>query len=43
MRASLFTILVLSVLIVGVDFSHSGRTNSDGCHTDRKTGKVHCH
>ena len=23
--------------------SHSGRTNSDGCHNDRKNGTYHCH
>ncbi len=24
-------------------FPHSGRTNADGCHTNRKTGDYHCH
>ncbi len=24
-------------------FSHSGRTDSSGCHTNRKTGEYHCH
>ena len=23
--------------------SHSGGTNADGCHTDRRTGVYHCH
>jgi hypothetical protein len=23
--------------------SHTGDENSDGCHTDRKTGEYHCH
>lgn len=23
--------------------SHSGRTDSSGCHTNRKTGEYHCH
>jgi hypothetical protein len=23
--------------------SHSGGTNSDGCHTNHKTGNYHCH
>lgn len=23
--------------------SHSGGTNSDGCHTNHKTGDYHCH
>lgn len=24
-------------------FAHSGRTNSQGCHNDRKSGSYHCH
>ena len=24
-------------------FAHSGRTDSYGCHTNRKTGDYHCH
>lgn len=24
-------------------FAHSGGTNSQGCHTDHKTGVYHCH
>nr|WP_205208604.1 excalibur calcium-binding domain-containing protein [Arenimonas caeni] len=23
--------------------AHSGGTNADGCHTNRKTGEYHCH
>ncbi|MDH5478268.1 MAG: YHYH domain-containing protein [Nitrospinota bacterium] len=23
--------------------AHGGRTNKDGCHTNRKTGEYHCH
>ncbi len=23
--------------------SHSGRTDADGCHNDRKRGTYHCH
>ena len=23
--------------------SHSGRTNAEGCHNDRKLGTYHCH
>jgi hypothetical protein len=23
--------------------AHSGRTNKDGCHNDRKKGTYHCH
>ena len=35
----LFTLLLFST----VTFSHSGRTNSAGCHNNRKTGDYHCH
>lgn len=32
------------VLVVGpVIFAHSGGTDSQGCHTNRKTGDHHCH
>ena len=24
-------------------FAHGGRTNSQGCHNNRKTGDYHCH
>lgn len=24
-------------------FAHSGGTDSNGCHTDHKTGTYHCH
>lgn len=24
-------------------FAHSGRTNAEGCHTNRKTDDYHCH
>ena len=35
--------LLTTVLISGDAFSHSGGTNADGCHTNRKTGDYHCH
>ena len=28
---------------VGAVDSHSGGTNSDGCHNNHKTGDYHCH
>lgn len=37
--------LVLGMILV-VSFSagaHSGRTNAQGCHNDRKNGGYHCH
>ena len=38
-------ILLLSLLTLSPGFvdSHSGGTDSRGCHTNRKTGDYHCH
>ena len=35
--------IILSFLSIQKAFSHSGRTNSSGCHNNRKTGGYHCH
>ncbi|MDO9526583.1 MAG: excalibur calcium-binding domain-containing protein [Gemmobacter sp.] len=39
--------LLLSALVplsfTGVAFGHGGGLNSEGCHTNRKTGDYHCH
>jgi len=41
--------LTLAIVVIGVAatpvplFAHAGRTNSEGCHTERKTGDYHCH
>ncbi|EGR2428184.1 YHYH domain-containing protein [Vibrio cholerae] len=29
--------------LVGTAFAHSGGTDSNGCHTNHKTGEYHCH
>ena len=36
-------ILLATFLLSTVSFAHKGRTNSKGCHTNRKTGEYHCH
>jgi endonuclease G len=36
---ALFFLLGTSLLVN----AHPGRTNADGCHTNRKTGEYHCH
>ena len=36
-------ILSLFVVIPVGAFAHSGRTNSEGCHNNTKTGGYHCH
>jgi endonuclease G len=42
MRYAIFS-LVLFLLSSCAAQSHPGRTNAEGCHTDRKTGETHCH
>lgn len=38
-----FLIWLVILLIPATCFAHSGRTNKDGCHHNRKTGEYHCH
>ncbi len=33
----------LLLLASGLAFAHSGGTDKDGCHHDRKNGGYHCH
>lgn len=35
--------LLLCIIIATPVMAHPGRTNADGCHTNRKTGEYHCH
>ncbi|WP_073534935.1 DUF1283 domain-containing protein [Serratia marcescens] len=35
--------LLLCTIISTFGMAHPGRTNEDGCHTNRKTGEYHCH
>ena len=35
--------ILASVFLFGLANAHSGRTNSSGCHNDRKNGGYHCH
>ena len=39
----IFLVTLTVLACVTLVFAHSGRTNKDGCHTDRKTGIYHCH
>ncbi len=35
---------ILIVLLIPLDtFAHSGGTDAEGCHKNRKTGEYHCH
>jgi hypothetical protein len=36
-------LVILFLLISTIALSHSGRTNSKGCHNNKKTGSYHCH
>ncbi len=36
-------VAILLIVIVNPSVAHSGRTNSEGCHNNRKTGGYHCH
>lgn len=43
MKKILIRILLPITLITSFLFSHGGRTNSEGCHTNHSTGEYHCH
>lgn len=34
---------IMLVLASGLAFAHSGGTDANGCHHNRKTGDYHCH
>lgn len=37
-------LIIVSLLITStIAYGHSGRTDSSGCHNDRRTGGYHCH
>ncbi|MGI6340805.1 MAG: excalibur calcium-binding domain-containing protein [Minisyncoccales bacterium] len=40
----ILSIFILSIIIpCGFVFAHPGRTDANGCHTNKKTGEYHCH
>ncbi|WP_435307618.1 YHYH domain-containing protein [Sebaldella termitidis] len=41
-RLFVLTMLLL-VAVFSVSAAHGGRTDKNGCHVDRSTGKRHCH
>jgi hypothetical protein len=45
MKMTKFFIVMSLVTLLGTSsaFAHSGRTDSNGCHTNHKTGSYHCH
>jgi len=38
-----YVLMVLALAFSLTAFAHSGGTDSNGCHHDRKTGGYHCH
>lgn len=43
MRKLIIGCLVIALAMPDFALSHPGRTNSEGCHNDRKHGGYHCH
>ena len=43
LSCTLITLVAVLTLILSEAHSHSGGTNAQGCHTNRKTGEYHCH
>jgi hypothetical protein len=41
MLVSILGVVMMSA--AGFAIGHSGNTDSNGCHTDHKTGDYHCH
>ena len=41
--AILLITLLVTTLVSSDAYAHSGGTNANGCHTNRKTGDYHCH
>jgi hypothetical protein len=43
MKTTKILSLIVLALISGVALAHSGGTDANGCHHDRKNGGYHCH
>ncbi|PDS28003.1 YHYH domain-containing protein [Rhizobium phaseoli] len=39
----IFSVLIVFTLSTSTVAAHSGGTDSNGCHTNHKTGDYHCH
>ncbi|QSQ19487.1 YHYH domain-containing protein [Pyxidicoccus parkwayensis] len=42
-RVRVAVLFVFALLATGVVWAHPGRTDSSGCHHNRRTGDYHCH
>lgn len=38
-----FIALLATIVFCNTALAHSGRTNSEGCHNNTRTGGYHCH
>ena len=38
-----YLLIIIFIISSFPAYAHSGRTNAEGCHTNRKTDKYHCH
>lgn len=43
MKKLIAVLVVLLAIGSSFAYAHSGRTDKNGCHHDRKTGTHHCH
>lgn len=43
MKLKSVILLLVAVFISSTVLAHSGRTDKDGCHNEKKTGGHHCH
>lgn len=43
MMLKFFTAIIAAVLLCGSVWAHSGGTDKNGCHKERRTGTKHCH
>lgn len=43
MKKILVILFSLAIITPSIVLAHGGRTNSSGCHNNRKTGSYHCH
>lgn len=43
MKKIILAIIIGGLLASNFSVAHSGRTDKNGCHRDKKTGTRHCH
>jgi len=43
MKAFRLLLIVILLKSATLAYAHSGKTDANGCHTEKKTGEYHCH